>query len=181
MKKTLNVTLGLWIYPLSDENSSSPNDSKQESKVRFVFSDHGPAVAVAGSIYMAQHPTVLSRRLRKRLWPSAYNSLQATLPGSSGAQWPPASLGVLWAFWQCLRLLDQIRCGSQTQEIKNHGPVLIKIIIIIIRDSNQKTEVLSVKICHYQCCGIKSQEASGLIPVISQPSMPSSVQWIEQQ
>ena len=114
------------MYPLSDENSSSPNDSKQESKVRFAFSYHGPAVAVAGSIYVAQHPTGLSRRLCKRLWSSAYSSLQATLPGSSGAQWPPASVGVLWAFWQCLWLLDQIRCGSQTQEIKNHGPVLIK-------------------------------------------------------
>ena len=126
MKKTLNVTLGLWMYPLSDENSSSPNDSKQESKVRFAFSYHGPAVAVAGSIYVAQHPAGLSRRLCKHPRPSAYNSLQATLPGSSGAQWPPASVGVLWAFWQCLWLLDQIRCGSQTQEIKNHGPVLKK-------------------------------------------------------
>ena len=183
MKKTLNVTLGLWIYPLSDENLSLPNDSKQENKVRFAFSNHGPAVAVEGSIYVAQHPAGLSRSLCKHPKPSAYNSLQVTLPSSSRAQWLPASVGVvLWAFWQCLWLLDLIRCGSQTQEIKNHGPVIIKIIIIIIiRDSNQKTEVLSVKICHYQCCGIKSQEASGLIPVVSQPSMPSSVQWREQQ
>ena len=124
MKKTLNVTLGVWIYLLSDENSSSPNDSKQESKVRFAFSDYGPAVTVAGSIYVAPHPAGLSKRLRKRLRLSAYNSLQAALPCSSPAQWPLASVGVLWAFWPCLWLLDQIRCGSQTQEIKNHGPVL---------------------------------------------------------
>ena len=66
-----------------DENSSSPNDSKQESKVRFAFSDHGPAAAIAGSIYVAQHPAGISRRLRKRPGLSAYNSRQATLPGSS--------------------------------------------------------------------------------------------------
>ena len=69
-------------------------------------------------------PAGLSRRLRKHLQLSAYNSLQATLPSSSCAQWPPASVGVLWAFWQCLWLLDQIRCGSQAQEIKNRGPLL---------------------------------------------------------
>ena len=85
-KKTLNATLGLLIYSSIDENSSSPNDSKQESKVRFAFSNHGPAVAVADSIYVAQNPAGISRRLRKRPRPSAYNSRQATLPSSSGAQ-----------------------------------------------------------------------------------------------
>ena len=91
------------MYPLSDENSSSPNDSKQESKVRFAFSYHGPAVAVAGSIYVAQHPAGLSRRLCKHPRPSAYNSLQATLPGFSSRSVTPcfhrsSTLGVLAVF-----------------------------------------------------------------------------------
>ena len=77
--RTMNLSL-------SDDNSSLPNDSKQESKVIFVFSNHGPAVAVAGSIYVDQYPAGLSRRLRKHPWLSAYNFLLATLSGSSCAQ-----------------------------------------------------------------------------------------------
>lgn len=114
--------LGLWIYTLTNEKSSSLlNDPKHDRKMRFALSDNGSAATEADSNGVLPTVSWRSRRLKEVAHALAEVSLQ--IPAGSArwvpGQWPPAfrrrTVGAL-AVLGVIRLLEVWVTGPRNTE-----------------------------------------------------------------